>query len=110
MAGILAEEQLAGRLQIHPQVVYTSSEVLTQQTRQRVREAWGDEPFNQYGATETADITAEHKSCRRLHFFEDLVIAEVVDEHNQPPSAARGVWRQGVDHNPLQPHPAPHPL
>ena len=84
MAGILAEEQLAGRLNIRPQIVYTSSEVLTQQTRQRVREAWGDEPFNQYGANETADIAAEHKACRRLHFFEDLVISEVVDEHNRP--------------------------
>ena len=48
MTGILAEEQLAGRLHIHPQVVYAASEVLTQQTRQRAREAWGDEPFNQY--------------------------------------------------------------
>ena len=84
MAGILAEAQLAGRLQIHPRIVYTSSEVLTRQTRQRVREVWGDEPFDQYGATETADIAAEHKACRHLHLFEDLVIAEVVDENNQP--------------------------
>src|SRR5512134_847459 len=53
MTGILAEEQLAGRLHLHPSVVYTSSEVLTPQTRQRVREAWDDEPFDQYGATET---------------------------------------------------------
>lgn len=37
MAGILAEEQLAGRLHIRPQVVYSASEVLTRQTRQRVR-------------------------------------------------------------------------
>jgi len=84
MAGILAEEQLAGRLRIQPEVVYSASEVLTQQTRQRVREAWGDEPFNQYVATETADIAAEYKKCRRMHLFEDFVIAEVVDEHNRP--------------------------
>ena len=84
MAGILAEEQLAGRLQIHPQVVYTSSEVLTPQTRQRARQAWGDEPFDQYGATETADIAAEYRACRHMHVFEDLLLAEVVDEHNRP--------------------------
>lgn len=83
MAGILAEEQLAGRLNIHPQVVYASSEVLTKRTRQRVREAWGDEPFNQYAATETADIAAEYRTCRRMHLFEDLLIVEVVDEHNR---------------------------
>jgi phenylacetate-coenzyme A ligase PaaK-like adenylate-forming protein len=46
--------------------------------------AWGDEPFNQYGATETADIAAEYKTCRHMHLFEDLVIVEVVDEHHRP--------------------------
>lgn len=84
MAGILAEEQLAGRLHIHPRVVYTSSEVLTPQTRQRAHQAWGDEPFDQYGATETADIAAEYRACRRMHVFEDLLLAEVVDDHNRP--------------------------
>jgi len=91
MAGILAEEQLAGRLWIAPQVVYTASEVLTKQTRQRIRDAWGNEPFDQYGATETADIAAEHHACRHIHFFEDLVIAEVVDEQYRPvPSGEYG--------------------
>ncbi|HET9224095.1 MAG TPA: hypothetical protein VFO07_16400 [Roseiflexaceae bacterium] len=84
MAGMLAEEQLAGRLHIRPQVVYSASEVLTLQTRQQVQQAWGDEPFDQYGATETADIAAEYQACRRMHLFEDLLIAEVVDEQNRP--------------------------
>jgi len=84
MARILADEQLAGRLHIQPGKTFTSSEVLTDETRRRVRSAWGDEPFNQYGATETADIAAEHKRCRHMHLFEDLVVVEVVDEHRQP--------------------------
>jgi phenylacetate-coenzyme A ligase PaaK-like adenylate-forming protein len=84
MTGILAEEQLAGRLQIRPQVVYSASEVLTTKTRQRARDAWGDEPFNQYLATETASIAAEYRVCRRMHFLEDLVIAEIVDEQYRP--------------------------
>jgi putative adenylate-forming enzyme len=84
MAGALAEEQLAGRLQIHPKVAYVASEVLTSQTKQRVKEAWGDEPYNQYAATETAGIASEHLSCRRMHFYEDLVITEVVDEQYRP--------------------------
>lgn len=84
MARILAEEQLAGRLRIRPSKTFTSSEVLTEETRRRVRLAWGDEPFNQYGATETADIAAEYKTCRHMHLFEDLVIVEVVDEHHRP--------------------------
>jgi phenylacetate-CoA ligase len=84
MAGILAEEQLAGRLHIHPQVVYSASEVLTHQTRQRVRQAWGDEPFDQYVATETASIATEYRACRRKHLFEDLLLVEVVDDQNRP--------------------------
>ena len=84
MARILAEEQSAGRLHIHPTKTFTSSEVLTDETRRRVKTAWGDEPFNQYGATEAADIAAERWECRRMHLFEDLLIVEVVDEAYRP--------------------------
>ena len=84
MAGALAEEQLAGRLRIDPKVVYVASEVLTSQIRQRVKAAWGDEPFNQYAATETAGIASEHRACRHMHFYEDLVISEIVDEQYRP--------------------------
>ena len=84
MSRILAEEQLAGRLHIAPEKVFTSSEVLTDETRRRVKAAWGDEPFNQYGATETADIAAEYKVCRRMHVFEDLLLLEVVDQQYRP--------------------------
>lgn len=84
MAGILAQEQLSGRLRVRPRAVFTSSEVLTPRIRASVRQAWGDEPLNQYGATEAADIAAEHHACRHMHFFEDLVLAEVVDEHYRP--------------------------
>jgi phenylacetate-coenzyme A ligase PaaK-like adenylate-forming protein len=84
MARILAEEKLSGRLMIQPEKVFTSSEVLTDETRRRVKEAWGNEPYNQYGSTETADIAAEHHSCRKMHLFDDLLIVENVDEKNRP--------------------------
>jgi len=84
MARILANEQLDGRLRIQPTKVFTSSEVLTDETRRLIKSIWKDEPFNQYGATETADIAAEYQTCRHMHLFEDLVIAEVVDEDYQP--------------------------
>jgi len=84
MSGILAEEQLAHRLRIDPKVVYAASEILTPQTRKRIKEAWGIEPFNQYVATEAASIAAEHQSCRQMHFLEDLVIVEIVDEKYRP--------------------------
>ena len=80
---LLAEEQHAGRLAIRPQGVMSASEVLTDETRGRLRSAFGVEPTNVYGATETAGIASE---CRhgRLHRYEDLVIAEIVDEDNRP--------------------------
>lgn len=80
---LLAEEQHAGRLTIRPQGVMSASEVLTDETRGRLRSAFGVEPTNVYGATETAGIASE---CRhgRLHRYEDLVIAEIVDEDNRP--------------------------
>ena len=84
MAGNLAEEQIAGRLRINPKAVYVASEVLTSQTRKAVRETWGNDPFNQYAATETASIAAQHQSCRHMHFFEDLVLTEIVDELYRP--------------------------
>ena len=84
MAGDLAAEQLAGRLSIHPARTFTSAEVLTPETRRRVRAAWGDEPYDQYGATETGDLAAEYHRCRRMHLFEDLLIFEAVDEQGRP--------------------------
>jgi len=80
---ILAEEQLAGRLAVSPQAVMSASEVLTVETRARIRGAFGVPATNVYAATETAGIAS---ACRlgHLHRYEDLVIAEVVDGNNQP--------------------------
>jgi putative adenylate-forming enzyme len=84
MGRSLAEEQIAGRLRIHPHVIYTSSEVLTDSTRRRIEEAWGVPPYNQYASTETAEIASECQKGRKLHLYEDMVIVEVVDEDYRP--------------------------
>jgi len=60
-----------------------SSEVLTDEAIGRVERAWGNRPFNVYAATETAGIASECKH-HRLHLYEDLVIPEVLDEHDWP--------------------------
>jgi phenylacetate-coenzyme A ligase PaaK-like adenylate-forming protein len=82
MARILADEQLAGRLQIRPRAVFTSSEVLTQETRRRIVQARGERLFNQYTATESGSLAAECEHHRGMHLMEDLVIVEVVDRNN----------------------------
>ena len=84
MAHILADEQLVGRLQIRPRAVFTSSEVLTEETRRRIVQAWGEQLFNQYAATECGSLAAECDHHRGMHLMEDLVIVEVVDRNNLP--------------------------
>lgn len=84
MVHLLAEEQLAGRLRISPDIVFSASEVLTDQTRRRAEEAWGRKPFNVYAATEPAGVASECDRHAGMHLFEDLVITEVVDENNRP--------------------------
>lgn len=79
---ILADEQAAGRLAIRPRGVMSASEVLTDEARERLHQAFGVSPTNVYAATEAAGIASE---CRhgRLHRYEDLVIGEVVDQDNR---------------------------
>jgi phenylacetate-CoA ligase len=81
---LLAEEQLAGRLHISPEFVFSASEVLTDRGRRQAEAAWGKKPFDVYAATETAGIASECELHRGMHLFEDLVITEVADEDNRP--------------------------
>lgn len=80
---MLAAEQQSGRLRIAPTSCATSAEVLTEETRRRVREAFGIRVWETYGATEYAPIAAECAEGR-MHLFEDGAIIEVVDERGQP--------------------------
>jgi phenylacetate-CoA ligase len=58
--------------------------VLTQETRRRIVQAWGERLFNQYAATESGSLAAECDHHRGMHLMEDLVIVEVVDQNNRP--------------------------
>lgn len=85
MMRILAEEQLDGRLHIHPHMIIPGSEVLTDETRRRIEAAWGHPPFNAYGATEGGGgLAAETSDHTGMYLFEDNVIFEVVDEQYRP--------------------------
>jgi phenylacetate-coenzyme A ligase PaaK-like adenylate-forming protein len=83
MGRVLAEEQLAERLRINPRAVMCSSELLTEESRRRIHQAFGTDPFDVYAATEPAGIAAE---CERhnKHLFEDLLIVEIADDRNRP--------------------------
>jgi len=85
----LAGEQLAGRLRIAPRAVNSASEVLTAASRELATRAWGVPPFDVYAATETGAIAAECSHHTGLHLFEDLVLAEVVDDDYAPVPAGQ---------------------
>jgi phenylacetate-CoA ligase len=76
--GLLACDQLDGRLSIQPRIVATTSEVRTDEALERIRAAWGTEPFDVFGSTESlyGGDCAQHAG---IHVFEDQSLVEVVD-------------------------------
>ncbi len=80
---LLAQEQEAGRLHIHPVLVMTSSESLAPEERQRIRQVFGCTIADNYGCSEFVAIAA---GCRQgwLHTNADWVILEPVDEQMNP--------------------------
>ena len=84
MVAALAEEQLAGRLRISPRIVGTSSELRTAEMTAAIKTAWGIDPFDLYGVTESGMLAGECERHRGMHLFEDLAVVEVVDADCRP--------------------------
>ena len=85
VAGLLAGEQLAGRLQIAPRLAMFGAEPTTADLRSRFKAAWGLRPGNIYGSTQVPTIassTPEHPDA--LEMWEDAVVVEVVDDDDRP--------------------------
>lgn len=83
-AALLAEEQMQGGLDIAPTHVCCAGEVLTDDMRHRIHQAWGLQPLVGYGATEAIGIAGSCPEHVGMHIWEDLVVLEAVDEHNRP--------------------------
>jgi phenylacetate-coenzyme A ligase PaaK-like adenylate-forming protein len=85
ITALLAEEQLAGRLEISPAMVGCGSEVMTGEHARSIEEAWRISPGNAYVATEACPIASGGRpQDGGLHICEDLVVVEVVDESGSP--------------------------
>jgi phenylacetate-CoA ligase len=106
---LLAQEQLAGRLRIAPRTVTTTAETLKKEAREQIEAAWGIEPFDAYGSTETAVAASECQEHRGLHVYEDVVILEVVDEDNRPVPPGY-VWQEGAGDRSVELHAPADPL
>jgi phenylacetate-coenzyme A ligase PaaK-like adenylate-forming protein len=81
-AGLLAEEQLAGRLRLRVRNVTTSSEPLTPALRERLEAAFGVKPTNFYATTE--GLFGHECSEGSMHLFDDMCIVENVDAGGDP--------------------------
>jgi phenylacetate-CoA ligase len=79
----LAEEQLAGRLQIHPLLIGTGSEWIPRAEHTRIRTTFQCAVHDVYAAAECPSIafSCEH-GC--MHSYSDRVIVEAVDKDYQP--------------------------
>jgi phenylacetate-coenzyme A ligase PaaK-like adenylate-forming protein len=82
--GLLAQEQLDGRLGIEPRTVVTGAELLTEDAEQRIGAAWGVRAFQVYATTEAPIVAASSAGADALEVPRDLVVVEVVDERNRP--------------------------
>lgn len=75
---LLAAEQQAGRLRIDPESVFTSSEPLSPTVRERLAQAFGVRPYDFYATTE--GLYGHECAEGSMHLFDDMCIAENVDE------------------------------
>lgn len=75
----LALEQRAGRLQIAPAFVFSSSETLTAETRALLDETFGVATENGYATSETGGLSTPCGNGPWMHTNEDLSILEVED-------------------------------
>jgi len=70
-------------LSIHPDVVITGGELLTNQIRKKLEDRFGCYVQTHYSCTEGGEIACECEE-RHLHINEDWVIVEPVDKDNKP--------------------------
>jgi phenylacetate-CoA ligase len=78
---LLAEEQISGKVNIRPKRVMCSADPLTSKMRQTIKQAFGIEPINFYGASESIGLAAECDTHGGFHLFDDWHCFEIVDEN-----------------------------
>lgn len=80
---LLAKEQEEGRLKIHPAIIMTGGEYLSEEVRTNLTKVFGGYVQTSYSCTEGGTVACE---CTKHHFHinDDWIILEAVDEKNQP--------------------------
>lgn len=84
---LLAQEQLKGEVTIRPERIICTSDPLTHEMRQTIKQALGREPINFYAASESLSMAAQCERHENLHMFTDWHIFEAVDDELRPVAA-----------------------
>lgn len=80
---VLAKEQQAGRLHIHPALISAAGETLTAVARQQIASVFRCDIGNYYGSSEAIGLTFECQH-HQLHVNSDWYLLEPVDADDQP--------------------------
>ena len=87
MLDILAHEQLAGRLKLKIDqplaTIVSSSEPLTENTKNLVQKAWGMKIQDSYGSSECFLMARSCGNFERMHVMSDLCCLEIVDRQGK---------------------------
>jgi phenylacetate-CoA ligase len=81
---LLAQEQIKGNINIHPQRIIGAADLLTSKMRQTIKEAFAVEPVNFYAASESIGMAADCDTHQGFHLFDDWHCFEIVDDDMQP--------------------------
>ena len=81
LARLVRERGIIG---IRPRAIQTSAEVLTEDDRQLLREAFGCEAFDRYGCREVYNIAHECNAHRGLHILAENNLVELLDAAGHP--------------------------
>ena len=81
--GLLAQEQMEGRLHIQPSIIISSAEPLSDENRGLIHEAFGVPPRNNYGCSEGGVMGYECKQGN-MHINSDWVIFEPTNLEHEP--------------------------
>jgi phenylacetate-CoA ligase len=84
---LLAQEQLKGQTALRPERIICSSDPLTPEMSAAITQAFGKEPINLYGASESLCMAAQCERQENLHLYTDWHIFEAVDDDLRPVAA-----------------------
>ncbi|MDR3121946.1 MAG: phenylacetate--CoA ligase family protein, partial [Clostridiales bacterium] len=84
----LAQEQLAGRLNVSPLIVMAGGEHLSEDLIKTLQAAFGRRPINSYASTESGTV-ANECAFGHMHINDDWIVMEPVDSENRPVAGGR---------------------